>query len=236
MASIFGVLIGVAILMTVILPSQIYIRQVETFYERQVKEAKEEDIIRSKEDLDVIAYPINENSTFIRLDVENKGEASSSLILLWIKNECVELDVDISVGETVTLGPYNVSVETNSSYHIKTITSRGNTFSSLTGTLFFGDGTWYTPSLGISVYIANDKGKYHILVYNTTWSDEYYTQGLDFGDLIWYSEVNTGGLYTVVCQKQSGGWTNLPGTPINVEIQWPEGTPIIYVYTSGLEI
>ena len=235
MASIFGVLIGVAILMTVILPSQIYIRQVETFYERQVMEAKEEDIIRSKEDLDVIAIPINENSTFITLTVENRGEASSSLILLWIKNECLELDADISVGETVTLGPYNVSVETNTSYHIKAITSRGNTFSSLTGTLYYGDGTWYTPSLGISVYIANDKGKYHILVYNGTWSDEYYTVGIDFGDLISYFEVKTGGSYTVVCQKQSGGWTNLPGTPMNVEIQWPEGSPIVYVYTSGFE-
>jgi hypothetical protein len=221
--------------MTVILPSQIYIREVETFYERQVKETAEEDIVRSKEDLDVLAYPVDENSTFIRLEIENKGEVSSSIILLWIKNEHVELDVDLSVGESVTLGPYNVSVETNSSYHIKVITARGNTFSSLTGTLFYGDGIWYTPSLGISVYIANDKGKYHILVYNGTWSDEYWTLGQDQGDLIWYSEVNTGGSYTVVCQKMSGGWTNLPGTPMNVEIQWPEGTPIVYVYTSGLE-
>jgi hypothetical protein len=221
--------------MTVILPSQIYIREVETFYERKVKETAEEDIVRSKEDLDVLAYPVDENSTFIRLEIENKGEVSSSIILLWIKNEHVELDVDLSVGESVTLGPYNVSVETNSSYHIKVITARGNTFSSLTGTLFYGDGIWYTPSLGISVYIANDKGKYHILVYNGTWSDEYWTLGQDQGDLIWYSEVNTGGSYTVVCQKMSGGWTNLPGTPMNVEIQWPEGTPIVYVYTSGLE-
>lgn len=234
-ASIFGVLIGVAILITVIMPSQIYIRQVENLYERRVKEAKDEDIIRAKEDLDVIAYPINENSTFIRLKVENKGEMSTSIVMMWVKNECIDLDVDLSVGESTTLGPYNVSVETNSSYHIKVITARGNTFSSLTGTLFYGEGTWYTPSLGISVYIANDKGKYHILVYNGTWSDEYFTLGQDQGDLIRYFEVNTGGSYTVVCQKQSGGWQNLPGTPMNVEILWPEGTPIVYVYTTGLE-
>jgi len=235
-ASIFGVLIGVGILITVILPSQLYIREVENYYERKVKEAIDLDIVRSKEDIEVIAFPVDENSTFLRLEVENKGEVSASIILLMIKDDSTDLDVDLSVGESKTLGPYNVSVQTNSSYYIKIITSRGNTFSSLTGTLFYGEGTWYTPSLGISVNIANDKGKYYILVSNATWSDDYTTLGQDQGDLGKYFEVKTGGLYTVVCQKESGGWVDLPGTPMNVDIQWPEGTPIVYIYTSGLGI
>ena len=56
-SSIFGVIIGVSILITVIMPAQLYIRQVDSYYERQLKEAEERDIERLKEDLKVIAYP-----------------------------------------------------------------------------------------------------------------------------------------------------------------------------------
>ena len=41
-SSIFGVIIGVSILITVIMPAQLYIRQVDSYYERQLKDGQKE--------------------------------------------------------------------------------------------------------------------------------------------------------------------------------------------------
>ena len=116
------------------------------------------------------------------------------------------------------------------------ITERGNLFGSNAGNMIYSSsGIWFTPSLGINVYIANDKGKYYIEVSNATWSQEYNTQGQDFGDVIVLFDVDKIDTYHVICKKNSPSGPNLPGTPVDVSITWPDGSPIIFVITSGLD-
>lgn len=134
------------------------------------------------------------------------------------------------------IGPYTVDLLANTSYPVKVITERGNLISSNAGNIIYTtQGIWFTPSLGINVYISNDKGKYYIQISNSTWSQEYNTQGQDFGDLVVLFDVETIDTYHVICKKNSDSGPNLPGTPLDVTITWPDGSPIVFVYTSGLD-
>jgi len=41
----------------------------------------------------------------------------------------------------------------------------------------------------------------------------------------------------VTIQKHKGGnWVDLPGTPVTVEMVYPNGSPLVYVYADGTEI
>jgi hypothetical protein len=142
----------------------------------------------------------------------------------------------LQIGETKTLGPFEVTLVENTSYPVRIVTDRGNVFGSDAGNMIYStSGIWFTPSLGVNVYISNDKGKYYIKVSNSTWSAEYLTEGQDFGDLMVFFDVKTNGYYYVQMRKNSSSGPHLPGSPMMVEIHWPGGTPIVYIYTSGLE-
>ncbi len=131
------------------------------------------------------------------------------------------------------MGPYSVPLENGSSYAIKVTSERGNTYASTTGVLYYTDGYWFTPSLGVHVLVLNWFGKYQIRVNNGTWQspDPYQTQGIDIGDVQW-TEVNMtdGGNYFVEVKKKVGGnYENVPGTPVPIVLQWPGGSPVVNV-------
>jgi hypothetical protein len=121
------------------------------------------------------------------------------------------------------------------SYAASVTTDRGNSFASTSGVLYFTDGYWFTPSLGIHVLVLNLVGKIRIYVYNTTWTSSMYeTQGVDFGDIEWSALVDKQGSYSVMVKKKIGStWTALPGTPVPVVIVWPGGSPVINVIADG---
>ena len=219
MSTILGTIIFIGILFSAVIPMQLVMKQADTLYTQLLHEVNQADEDRLNEDLLMYAYPIEESSNELRIKVVNKCEIPITLTRFWIKDNYTEINNSVNVGGSATL------------------TERGNVVRSASDSLYYADGIWYTPSLGISINIANDKGKYYIRVSNTTWYAEYNTQGQDFGDLIKYFEVAEPGYYNVVTRKSTGGgWLNLPGTPMTIEIKWPDGTPIVYVYTSGLDL
>jgi hypothetical protein len=138
--------------------------------------------------------------------------------------------------EETELGTFPVTLQDDNYYSFKVVTSRGNVYESLSGSLLYSDGTWYTPELSISVYIINSQGQYEIEVTNSTddrigfWD----SGGIVHDDIIQSFEVPDADIYKVVMKRKvSGSFKELSSSPTTVEMSWPEGPPIIYVYADG---
>jgi len=235
--TILGTLIFISILFTTLLPLQLTMLQTDTIESQILNELETADNEKKLEALTLVAYPTTVNSNNLKVRVRNTGTIDILLSKLWIKDQDYILDETVSVGQAKVLGPFDVDLIADTSYPVKVITERGNLFGSNAGNLIYtSQGVWFTPSLGVNVYIANDKGKYFIQINNSTWtSDAYVTQGEDFGDLVVLFDVDTIDTYHVVCRKNSEAGPDLPGTPVDVTITWPDGSPIVFVYTSGLD-
>jgi hypothetical protein len=191
---------------------------------------------KDQETLSIVGYPTTTTSDQLKIRVQNTGNIGVTLTKVWIQDIPYIVDEAVNAGEVKVLGPFTVTLVLGESYPVKVITERGNVFGSDAGNMIYtSQGIWFTPSLGVNVYIANEKGKYYIKVSNSTWADEYLTLGQDFGDVIVLFDVDTLGSYNVICKKNSASGPDLPGTPTDVTITWPNGTPIVYVYTSGLD-
>lgn len=233
--STLGIVIFVGILFSTIMPLQLYIKENRNLVLSSRRESDNEEYYRELEDLYVLAYPTNSTSNLMMLRVENKGAVPINIKNIWIRDECTPIDVDIVTGQKEVLGPYSFVLENNVSYPVKVLTERGRIFSSITGNLEFIDGTWITPSRGISVQIANTLGKYYIQVSNETWNTYYQTLGMDQDDVLVFFDVQTNGEYYVICKKNGPTGPDLPGTPLVVEINYPGGSPVVFIYTSGYD-
>jgi hypothetical protein len=135
------------------------------------------------EDLTVLFYPKNQTSSEIYVRVKNSGDIGIQMERLWIKDTKYTVDGELGLSEETTLGPYTVNLVENTTYPVKIISERGQIFSADMISLTYSDGQWYTPTLGINVYIANDAGKYYIRVWNSTWSDTWQSSGIDHDDI-----------------------------------------------------
>lgn len=239
MTTIIATLLFVSMVFTALIPLQLSMLQTDAYESSLIQEIETFDAEKDQENMNMVAYPTSTDSSYLRVRVQNTGIVDIKIVKLWIKDESYILNDTISYGEVKVLGPFNISnLEKGASYPTKVISERGNSFSSSAGNMIFSSqGVWFTPSLGINVYISNDKGKYYIRVSNETWSsDPYYeTLGIDFGDLVVLFEVDAIDTYHVVCKKNGPTGPDLPGTPIDVDINWPNGSPIVFVFTSGLD-
>jgi hypothetical protein len=236
MTTILGTLIFISIFFTAIIPMQLVMLQTDTMESQILQEQEFYDNEKEQEKLSLIAYPTTTTSNNLKIRVENHGNINIQLERLWIKNNQIPLNETLQIGETKTLGPFEVTLEENTSYPVRVVTERGNVFGSDAGNIIYSSqGIWFTPSLGVNVYIANDKGKYYVEVSNSTWRANYTTSGQDFGDVVVLFDVDTIDTYHVICKKNSENGVNLPGTPTDVTITWPNGSPIVFVYTSGYD-
>jgi len=233
MSTILGTLIFIGILFSAVVPMQLVMQQADTIKLQRIEEIKRFDNECQTEGISVVAYPVSLTSNQMNVRISNKGSILVKIVRVWIQDAYYTVDEFLNLGETKVLGPFTVTLVEGASYPVTVTTERGRIFAADMISLIYSNGQWYTPSLGINVYIANEKGKYYIKVNNATWSAIYQTQGMDQGDLMKYFEVDSPGVYTVTCRKNGSTGPLLPGTPVNVEITWPSGPPIIYVYTSG---
>jgi hypothetical protein len=140
--------------------------------------------------------------------------------------------------DTKNLGPFPVSPQNDTYYNIFITTERGNTFRSITGSIYYADDTWYTPSLSITVYILNEQGQYTIEVRNATGglieNGDWDSGGVIHDDILQTFEVDESGIYTITMKKKhSGIYKELMTSPTTVEITWPDGPPLVYVYGDG---
>ncbi len=232
-STILGTIIFIGIMFTSVIPMMLVMKQADTMYTQKVHEMEARDDERSGEIITINAYPVNNNSDQLKVEVENIGVVSVKIIRVWINDQSYSENAVIKTGDTTDIGPYAVTLENDTSYSIKVITERGNSFASSCGVLYYTDGYWFTPSIGIHVLVLNWFGKYQIRVYNGSWTspDPYTTQGVDIGDINW-TEVNMtkDGPYWVEVKKKVGGsFQDVPSTPVPVYITWPGGSPVINV-------
>lgn len=235
MGSILGVVLFFGILFSSIVPLQLFIKQNKVMMIATNNEVQDSDQQRELEDLYFLAYPSNSTSDEVYIKINNQGPTALTVSGLWIKDIKTNLDIDLVPGQEQIFGPYNIELEENSTYPMKLITESGRMFSPDSGYLYFINGTWIIQGFGISIQIANNIGKYYVHVSNSTWSDTYQTIGQDHDDLFVFFAVKTAGEYLVECKKNTSTGPDLPGTPLMVEILYPSGPPVAFVYTSGLD-
>lgn len=234
-----GIIFFFAILFSAIVPLQLYVKQHKHLLIRTENEMEIEDNYRKLENLYVLGYPNSTTSDEIFVKVRNKGPIPIFVERGWIKDNSTFIGVWIDPSEEIVVGPYTVILEENTYYRIKVSTNRGNIFSSETGALLFLSGVWVTPTLGVSVQIANEIGKYYVNVTNLSDPDlspePYITLGQDQDDVLIFFDVKENGEYLVICKKNSETGPHLPGSPMVVEIDYPRTPPVAFMYTSGLD-
>ena len=167
-STLLGTLIFIGVLFSAIIPMELVMKQADTYYTQAVKVNSQFEYEKASEDMKMYAYPVGDTSNEIRVKVDNRCEIPIEIIRLWIRDEYIEINESVSVGGSETFGPYTVDLQEDTSYPIRVVTGRGNIFGSISDNLYYGDGVWYTPSLGISINIANEKGKYYLKVSNAT--------------------------------------------------------------------
>jgi len=238
-STILGVLIFIGILFTSVVPMQLVMQQSDYILERKKLEMEVKDDERSKENLQVMAYPNTSNSSEMYIRIDNKGEVAAKIVRIWFNDDYQTTDTVVKTKDNVNMGPFPVSPKNNSFNKISLATERGNAFSSLTGSLYYSDGTWYTTQLSITVFILNDQGQYRIWVNNATQQQVGYwdSGGIVHGDVVQSFEVEEAGTYTVIMKKKhSGEYKELVASPCTIQITWPEGSPLVYVYGDGNEL
>jgi len=215
-------------------------KQADNVYAKNVHEMEILDQDRANEAVETYFYPLNDTSSQLNIRITNTGVIPVNIVRVWINNVNYSASASIASQDTEVIGPFTVTLQNGTSYIMSVTTDRGNSFASSSGTLFFTDGYWFTPSLGIHILVLSWIGKYRIYVHNATWNNGsppeycYETQGLDFGDIECSQLVDVEGEYSVHVTKKVGqNWVDLPGTPVPVVIVWPGGSPVINVIADG---
>jgi len=235
-STILGVIIFVGLLFSTVIPMYLVMRQADTIYDKKMFEMNRLDDERSREKLWVCAYPTSLTSSEIKLKIKNRGDLQVKIIRVWINDEYQTQDVVIQSMTEKDIGPFPVSLQSGSYYAVKVTTERGNVFTSQ-ASLYYYD-IWYTPELSISVTILNTQGQYRIKVANETWDSGWWdSKGIIHDDFIQTFNVDIADVYTVTMERKlSGMWKELSASPAIVEIIWPDGPPLAFIYADGNKI
>lgn len=246
MASILGTIIFIGILFSAIVPMTIMMKQADLFYTQEVYTTETLDAEKADETVVVASYP-DVSTNKITVKVYNKGNIPINIKRVWINNDINEENTPIASTEMGTFGPYTVDLG-ESNFDVRVISGRGNIFYSASGTLTYSDGTWISPSLGVCVNIINIIGRYRIhvecltpgVIYPGEEYDPWYNEagtGMDFGDVIHTFLLPDDYLaqYQITITKKVGNnWVNLPDTPVIITMDWPNGSPLKYVFANGI--
>lgn len=237
-----GTLIFVGILFTSVIPMYLVMKQADNIYTQKVHEMGISDQDRAREAIEAHTYPLTSTSNQLKVKVTNTGVVPVKIVRVWINDVSYSVSTSIASQSDVVLGSFTVTLQNGKAYVTTVTTERGNSFASTSPTLFYINGYWFTPSLGIHIIVLNQAAaKYKIRVYsgsvdNPTWTspNPYETQGTDFQNIEWTELIPTQGGYSVEVKKKVGAnWVNLPGTPVPVTIVWPGGSPVINVIADG---
>lgn len=236
-STILGTLIFIGILFTSVIPMMLVMKQADTIYTQKVHEIEIKDVERAREKLTFTVYAVNSTNQ-IKVKVDNKGDVPVKIVRVWTNDESHTQNEAIKAGSNEVLGPLNVTVENNSTVNVKVVTERGNIFASIGGGLYYSEGQWYSSSLGILVNIVNAKGEiYRIILINGTWSEQVWqSSGAEQEDTAWATiTVDDPGSYTLDIERKLSQvvWKDLIGTPVDIEILWPDGPPVVLVVVSG---
>jgi archaellum component FlaF (FlaF/FlaG flagellin family) len=235
-STILGTLIFIGVLFTAVIPMFLVMKQADNVYSQNVHEMTVQDSERAMEKVFVAAYPGHSNT--IKVKVENRGPISVTIVRVWMNDENFSVNDSISSGSYKILGPFQIELKDSDTVITHVVTERGNIFYSISGGLYYSNGQWFTVSLGISTMIYDPKGgQFRITLVNGTypsWSKIIYeSKCQEWQDVIATYPIDDIGPYIVkIEQKKGNTWKDLPSTPIDVSIDWPDGPPFIIVWVS----
>jgi len=242
-----GTLIFVGIMFTAVIPMFLVMNQADTLHEIRKFEVGRLDEERASEEINFYAYLEEDDDPdkdILNLRIKNEGSAPIKIVRVWINDVEYPQNENINSMDTKLLDPLTVD-HVLTSYNVKVITEKGNIFTSISSNLYYSEGGWYTPSLGICVHIINTKGKYEITVTMETEPEPvgyYESQSTEWGDVIKTFMVDYPApvSYTVTINGKLDGsdWIGLSGSPIiGVTIVWPpvfpDYDPIFYILVVG---
>jgi len=240
-STILGVIIFVGIMFTSVIPMFLVMNQADTLHEIRKHDMKLLDEGHFREDISFYPYALTNDSDILNISITNKCGATVKIIRIWINNENYTLNENIQSMQTRVLENFIVELINQTSYTVKVVTEKGNSFSSVAGTLHHSEGGWYTPSLGICVHIENIQGKYQIGAKIAIEAEEFYQYNMtnieheDIEKMIW---VDSPGSYYLTIKKWDGGDYVLDVDPVCndflIEIDYPITKPITDVYVSGI--
>jgi len=171
MSTVLGMLIFIGILFTCVMPFFLYINEVNSLYDQTIIEMKQLDRDRSLENIDVYAYPLDQNGSQISLYIKNQSPLTVEIVRIWINDQYFPCNLQISgMGENTT-DPIDIQdmlsqVEGVEYFQVKVTTARGNTFSSKTNPLQYSDESGWSggQSFAINIVIELDKGVYYFII------------------------------------------------------------------------
>ena len=154
-STVLGTLIFVGILFTAVIPMLLVMRQADTLHEMRKFDLARLDEERDVEKLYIYAHETESGSSYLTVEVENKGYLSTKVVSLWINDEFFELNKVIPpMSGIVDLGSFDVSGLLDFDYIIMVTTDRGKIFVfdiPLTWTI----NGWKSTIISIEVVIEN---------------------------------------------------------------------------------
>ena len=234
-ASVLGILIMVGILITSILPTFIYVNEVNNYYDRTVVDLKIADEDRDYEDLEVHAYGHNE--TTVDILIINRAPLASNISRIWVMNSSLQdvwifnstnfpesLPLYLSASEQVSLRlDFSGINSEGTSYRIEVTTERGNKFCSATNPLTYTSGEWQTGSMefNIQVIVQSSQGndRYMIQIYGPENHFDFIDSATVQGQFFSVFSVPQAGQYNVTVQNIKGASYYVP-TYQSVVLSW----------------
>ena len=234
-STILGTIIFIGILFTSVIPMMLVMKQADNIYTQKVHEIEKRDEEQESQELEVYAFPV-ENEDKIRIGIENTGVVPAKIRRVWINNEYETENVTIATLESTILGPYNVTTFDGAQFGVFVTTFSANKFASASVTIYYDQGSWLAPQLGICVHIAVGfwgMGYFRTKVTNTTWDSGWVESGFVFlGDVVNDFAIETPGNYQVHAERKGWGassYTPLTGSPKVTSVTYPDGPPVVTV-------
>ncbi len=235
-------MIFIGILFSAVIPMMITMKQADIIMEQEKLELQRADDERSREILDLYAYP--EGDDQLQVAVESRSEVPATITHVWINNDLNRTSVDVDAMDEKIVGNFSVTLTegVNSTFRVKVTTSRGNVFENLAGDIKYDGEDWETAQLGIYVVVDSEGGgfwgfgSYRCTVENDGSYYEQDTESFSFGSVSFFFDTTEVGPdeFHVTVEKRSGwfwGSWNVVYED-DVEITWPSGPAIVWVFTT----
>jgi len=243
-STVLGTLIFIGILFSAVIPMMLTMKQADIFMEQEKLEIQRADDERSREVIDLYAYP--EGDDQLQVKVESRCEVPVTITRVWINNDPEPTSVNVGAMDEKIIGNFGVTLPggVESTFRVKATTSRGNVFENLAGDVKYDGSGWVTEEQGIYVVVDSEGGgfwgfgSYRCTVENDYDYLETKTESFAFGSVSFF--FNTTNVpqgereFHVTVEKRSGwfwGSWNVVYED-DVEITWPSGPAIVWVFTT----
>jgi hypothetical protein len=230
-STILGTLIFVGILFSSVVPMLLVMNQADTLYEQKKFEQEREDDRRDMEELQMYVYPNGKKSNQLNFTVNSICEVPVSISRIWVNDNYTSINTVIPSMNTENLPPQYVDLVDGQLYFIKIVSNTNVITPSETGVLMYNDTEgWLCESIQIKIVCSSSGKKVRVTIDSGT--PELYSKAYS-STLQIIKEMETAGTYNVKVEVEKGfffwtWWSTVYDD--DVEIEWPEGPPIVTVF------